>query len=121
SLLQAEFPISLKYSPPVGGAARTSATRCGPLTARQRSSAASSSLKSSSFPSGSGLATGWRMSLRLPRAHYIRLDSNDYSVHPAVIGRRVEVVADLDQVQAFCDGQTVADHERIWAVHQSIT
>ena len=28
---------------------------------------------------------------RLPRDHYVRLDSNDYSVHPAVIGRRVEV------------------------------
>jgi transposase len=30
--------------------------------------------------------TGWRGSVRLPRDHYIRLDSNDYSVHPAVIG-----------------------------------
>ena len=30
---------------------------------------------------------GWRKSMRLPRDHYIRLDSNDYSVHPAVIGR----------------------------------
>ena len=28
--------------------------------------------------------TGWRSSLRLPRDHYVRLDSNDYSVHPAV-------------------------------------
>ena len=26
--------------------------------------------------------TGWRASTRLPRDHYIRLDSNDYSVHP---------------------------------------
>src|SRR5919108_3859814 len=26
--------------------------------------------------------TGWRSSLRLPRDHYLRLDSNDYSVHP---------------------------------------
>jgi transposase len=34
--------------------------------------------------------TGWRSSLRLPRDHYVRLDANDYSVHPAVIGRRVE-------------------------------
>jgi transposase len=29
---------------------------------------------------------GWRSSQRLPRDHYIRLDSNDYSVHPSVIG-----------------------------------
>jgi transposase len=31
-------------------------------------------------------ATEWRNSTRLARDHYIRLDSNDYSVHPAVIG-----------------------------------
>jgi hypothetical protein len=30
--------------------------------------------------------TGWRSSARLARDHYIRLDSNDYSVHPSVIG-----------------------------------
>jgi transposase len=65
--------------------------------------------------------TGWRSSLRLARDHYVRLDSNDYSVHPAVIGRRVEVVADLDRVRVFCDGKPVADHARVWAWHQSIT
>jgi hypothetical protein len=31
--------------------------------------------------------TGWRMSVRLPRDHYVRLDSNDYSVHPSAVGR----------------------------------
>jgi hypothetical protein len=51
----------------------------------------------------------------------VRLDSNDYSVHPASIGRRVLVRADLQRVQAFSDGQLVADHERIWAVHQTIS
>ena len=65
--------------------------------------------------------TGWRCRLRLPRDHYVRLDSNDYSVHPAVIGRRIEVVAGLDRVRAFCGGQLVADHERAWAWHQTIT
>jgi transposase len=65
--------------------------------------------------------TGWRSSLRLPRDHYIRLDSNDYSVHPAMIGRRIEVVADLQRVRAFCDGKLVADHERIWGWHQTIS
>jgi transposase len=65
--------------------------------------------------------TGWRSSLRLPRDHYIRLDSNDYSVHPAVIGRRVQVTADLDRVQAVCDGRLVADHRRCWARHQTIS
>ena len=65
--------------------------------------------------------TGWRASLRLPRDHYVRLDSNDYSVHPAVIGRRIEVIADLARVRAFCAGRTVADHERIWGWHQTIS
>jgi len=66
-------------------------------------------------------ATGWRSALRLARDHYIRLDSNDYSVHPAVIGRRIEVIADLARVRVLCDGATVADHERIWAAHQTIS
>ncbi|RAV14658.1 IS21 family transposase [Mycolicibacterium sp. GF69] len=66
-------------------------------------------------------ATGWCSSLRLPRDHYIRLDGNDYSVHPAAVGRRVLVRADLDRVQAFCDGQPVAEHDRIWATHQTIS
>jgi len=66
-------------------------------------------------------ATGWRFSARLARDHYIRLDSNDYSVHPAVIGRRIEVVAGLDRVRVLCEGRAVADHERSWAWHQTIT
>ena len=37
--------------------------------------------------------TGWRRTARLPRDHYIRLDSNDYSVDPVVVGRRIEVTA----------------------------
>jgi len=42
-------------------------------------------------------------------------------VHPAAIGRRIEVVAGLDRVRVLCGGQTVADHERSWAWHQVIT
>ncbi|MDT7711647.1 MAG: hypothetical protein QOG46_336 [Pseudonocardiales bacterium] len=37
--------------------------------------------------------------------HYVRLDSNDYAVHPAVIGRCVELVADLARVRVFGDGR----------------
>jgi transposase len=66
-------------------------------------------------------ATGWRASLRLPRDHYVRLDSNDYSVHPAVVGRRVELAADLDRVRVWCDGRLVADHARCWARHQTLS
>jgi transposase len=66
-------------------------------------------------------ATGWRAGLRLARDHYVRLDANDYSVHPAVIGRRVEVRADLDRVRVDSDGRLVADHARCWARHQTIS
>ena len=66
-------------------------------------------------------ATGWRLSARLPRDHYIRLDANDYSVHPAVIGWRIQVIAGLGWVRAFCDGKLIADHERTWARHQTIS
>ncbi len=64
---------------------------------------------------------GWHKSLRLPRDHYVRLDSNDYSVHPAMIGRRVEVHADLARVWVTCEGAVVADHHRVWARHQTLT
>jgi transposase len=65
--------------------------------------------------------TGWRRTARLPRDHYIRLDGNDYSVDPAVIGRRIEITADLARVRVTCDGRVAADHERAWARHQTIT
>ncbi|MEO3770864.1 IS21 family transposase [Micromonospora sp. B9E7] len=64
---------------------------------------------------------GWRQTTRLPRDHYVRLDGNDYSVHPSVVGRRIEVTADCDQVTVFYDGRLVARHDRCWAKHQSIT
>ena len=66
-------------------------------------------------------ATGWRTSTRLARDHYVRLDSNDYSVHPSVIGRRIEVIADLARVRVLCEGRVMADHERVWAWHQTIS
>lgn len=64
---------------------------------------------------------GWKMTTRLPRDHYVRLDSNDYSVHPSAIGRRVEVNAGLEHVVVSLSGVMVARHERCWAGHQSIT
>jgi len=64
---------------------------------------------------------GWRHTTRLPRDHYIRLDSNDYSVHPSAVGRRIEVVADLDRVRVWSAGRPVADHVREWAKHQTLS
>jgi transposase len=65
--------------------------------------------------------TGWRLSTRLPRDYYVRMDSNDYSVDPCVIGRTVEVAAGLEEVTVTCQGRLVARHPRCWAAHQSIT
>ncbi|CAM4516627.1 IS21 family transposase [Nocardia ninae] len=64
---------------------------------------------------------GWRLTTRLPRDHYVRLDSNDYSVHPAVIGRNVDIRADLHRVVILCGGTEVGRHERCWARHQTIS
>ncbi|MBB4778484.1 IS21 family transposase [Actinomadura livida] len=64
---------------------------------------------------------GWRTSTRLARDHYVRVASNDYSVHPSAIGRLVEIVADLEQVTVACAGRTVARHDRCWDIHQSLT
>jgi transposase len=64
---------------------------------------------------------GWRTSTRLPRDHYVRLDSNDYSVHPVAIGRRIEITAELGRVRVWCGGTMVADHDRLWAKHQTIS
>ena len=66
-------------------------------------------------------SSGWTTSVRLPRDHYVRLDGNDYSVHPAAVGRRIVVTADLEQVVATLDGHRVAAHARCWARHQSVT
>jgi transposase len=65
--------------------------------------------------------TGWQHSMRLPRDHYLRFDSNDYSVHPAVIGRRIQARADLSRLQVWCEGRLVADHQRVWARHQTVS
>jgi hypothetical protein len=45
-------------------------------------------------------AVGWVNRVRLGRDYYVRVDSNDYSVDPAVIGRFVDVTADLTKVEA---------------------
>jgi len=42
-------------------------------------------------------------------------------VHPTAVGRRIEVVADLERVRVFCEGRVVADSPRCWARHQSLT
>ena len=64
---------------------------------------------------------GWYHRVRLGRDYYVRLDASDYSVDPAVIGRLVDVTADLERVQASTDGHVAADHARVWARGSTIT
>jgi hypothetical protein len=64
---------------------------------------------------------GWHNRIRLPRDHYVRVDTCDYSVDPAVIGRMVEVRAGLEQVTVTCEGRLVACHDRSWVAHQTVT
>jgi transposase len=64
---------------------------------------------------------GWWATVRLGRDHYVRVDTNDYSVHPSVIGRKVIVSADLTVVRVHCDSVLVAAHQRCLAAHQTIS
>lgn len=62
----------------------------------------------------------WRYTTRLGRDHYVRVDTNDYSVNPRFIGRRVDIKVTLDEVTVTCDGTEVARHKRCLAKHQTI-
>lgn len=59
---------------------------------------------------------GWVNRVRLGRDYYVRLDSCDYSVDPVVIGRFLDVTADLSRVEVRHEGRLVATHDRVWAL-----
>ena len=63
----------------------------------------------------------WPLRTRLGRDHYIRVDTNDYSVHPRAIGHMVTVHADTEEITVTCGDDLVARHTRCWAKHQSLT
>ncbi len=50
----------------------------------------------------------------------MRVDTNDYSVNPRFVGRRIEVRVDLDTVVVTCEATEVARHRRCLARHQSL-
>ena len=66
-------------------------------------------------------AVGWVNRVRLGRDYYVRVDSCDYSVDPAVIGAFVDVTADLNRVQVHHQGRLVASHARVWARGMTVT
>lgn len=65
--------------------------------------------------------TGLRTRIRLARDYYVRVDANDYSVDPRMIGRFIDVHATATTVTMTCNGEIVGAHQRCWAKHASIT
>ncbi len=63
---------------------------------------------------------GWHLSMRVGSYPFVRFDSNTYSLHPSVTGRRVDLFADLGRIKVMCDGKLAASHERCWAREQTI-
>jgi transposase len=63
----------------------------------------------------------WRRSTRLGRDHWVRIETCDYSAHPAAVGRRVEIRVTLDEVIVTCGDEIVGRHRRSWAKHRTIT
>ncbi len=60
---------------------------------------------------------------RVPADPYLRFDTNDYSLDPALAGRRVEVRVSQTEVTAVCldTGELAARHARSFARHRTIT
>jgi hypothetical protein len=54
---------------------------------------------------------------------YLRLDTNDYSLDPGLVGRRVEVRASQREIAAVAldSGELVCRHQRSFAKHRTIT
>ena len=61
--------------------------------------------------------------MRVPPDPHLRLDTNDYSLDPALVGRRVEVIADQRTVTAVAldTGELACHHDRVFARHRTIT
>jgi hypothetical protein len=67
--------------------------------------------------------TARRWTMRVPPDPHLRLDTNDYSLDPALVGRRVEVIADQRTVTAVAldTGELACRHARVFARHRTIT
>jgi transposase len=59
--------------------------------------------------------------VRLPADHWVRHQTNDYSVHPKAVGRRVHVHVSDAAVLVTLGTEVVARHERVLASHVTVT
>lgn len=62
-----------------------------------------------------------RRDLRLPADHWVRHQTNDYSVHPKAVGRRVHLHVDDQRVTVTLGTEIVASHDRVLAHHVTVT
>ncbi len=64
-----------------------------------------------------------RWVLRVAPDPHVRVDSNDYSLDPRFVGRRVELRVSQSAVSAVAldTGELVARHERSFARHRTLT
>jgi transposase len=64
-----------------------------------------------------------RLVTRVPADPHVRVDTNDYSLDPRLVGRRVEVRVSQSEVLAVAldTGELCARHERCFARHRTIT
>jgi transposase len=60
---------------------------------------------------------------RVPPDPFLRFDTNDYSLDPALVGRRVEVGIDQREVTAVAldTGEIACCHQRSFAKHRTVT
>ena len=64
-----------------------------------------------------------RIVVRVPADPHVRIDTNDYSLDPGLVGRRVEVRVSQRQIIAVAldTGELACRHERSFAKHRTIT
>ncbi len=67
--------------------------------------------------------TSKRWVMRVPPDPYVRFDTNDYSLNPVLVGQRVEIRVDQQQLIAVVldTGELAAQHNRVFARHRTIT
>jgi transposase len=64
-----------------------------------------------------------RLVTRIPPDPYVRVDTNDYSLDPCLVGRRVELRVSQRELVAVCldTGELACRHVRSFARHRTIT
>jgi hypothetical protein len=64
-----------------------------------------------------------RWVVRVPPQPYLRVDTNDYSLDPGLVGRRVELRVSQREILAVAldTGELACRHERLFARYRTIT